>query len=341
MPSEPTITPTLTVEEEDSSKDNRKIVIVKSLGNKPNETPDWSIYGLKEALDEDVETPAWVIKDLVMPATVTLVSSRPHGTKSLSWLYACLEGVATKKVFGHFDAPDLDSVLFIETEDPEWLVKKRLQGLAKGLNVKPEDVLGFYFTCPGPFNLLPAEEPLKAIINRLGLNLIVLSTLQNLLQARDWTSQEDMQPIMAMLVRLSRHCPIVLLTHAPHDKRQKRAAGTITQGANCATLVHYEKVRAKDGKGTYVHILVDSKVGATETDFSIELLKDSEDEDPVSSIRGFKYKGEGYPGGESKKQRVIDALEDDPEASPEEIAERVECSLRYVQKIKKELEAKS
>lgn len=341
MSSEPIATPILPVEEEDSGKGNRKIVIVKTFGDKPNETPDWPIYGLKEALDEDVETPTWVIKDLVMPATVTLVSSKPHGTKSLSWLHACLEGVATKKVFGHFDAPDLDSVLFIETEDPEWLVKKRLKGLAKGLKVKPEDAPGFYFTCPGPFDLLGMEEQLKVLIKKLKLKLIVLSTLQNLLQNRDWNNQDEMQPIMAMLVRLSRHCPIVLLTHAPHDKRQKRAAGTITQGANCATLVHYEKARAKDGKGTYVHILVDSKVGATETDFSVELLKDPEDEDPVSSIRSFKYKGEGYPGGESKKRRIIEELEDDPDASVEDIAERVGCSSRYVQQIKKELDAKS
>lgn len=341
MSSEPTVTPSLPVEEEESGKGNRKIVIVKNFGDKPKENPDWPIYGLKEALDEDVETPAWVIKDLVMPATVTLISSKPHGTKSLSWLYACLEGVATKKVFGHFDAPDLDSVLFIETEDPEWLVKKRLQGLAKGLKAKPEDVPGFYFTCPGPFDLLAAEGQLKALIQKLGLKLIVLSTLQNLLKGRDWNNQDEMQPIMAMLVRLSRHCPIVLLTHAPHDKRQKRAAGTITQGANCATLVHYDKVRAKNGKSTYVRILVDSKVGATETDFSIELLHDAKDADPVSSVRGFKYNGESSPGGESKKRRIIEELEDDPDASVEEIADRVECSSRYVQKIKKELEAKS
>ena len=274
-----------------------------------------------------------MIKDLVMNGTITLVSAQPHGMKSLSWLSACMEGVHTKRVFGHFEAPTLNNVLFIETEDPEWLVKKRIQGLAKGLKLPDGAKLpGFLFTCPGPFELIKQREQLERLIEAHNLDLIVLSTLQNLLGGRSMKEQEDMADIMAMLVSVARKCPIVLLTHSPQDRSQKRAIGTIMQGANCATHIHYEK--STKGGDTFVHLSVDSKAGAGDNDFSLLLLTDPKDSDEVRSIRGLAYAGKGNKG-KTKEQKIREAIQKNPNASVAEIAEIVVCDESHVRKTQK------
>jgi hypothetical protein len=297
--------------------------------------PKWEVHGLRDAF-KDADSPPWAIKDLVMSGTLTLVSAHQHGMKSLSWLAACMEGVHTGKVFRHFEAPTLKNVMFIETEDPEWLVKKRIQGLAKGLKLPEGAALpGFHYTCPGPFELINQQAQLERLIEEYDLDLIVLSTLQNLLGGTNWKEQGEMADVMAMLVTVARMCPIVLLTHSPQDRSQKRAIGTITLGANCATHIHSEK--SEKGGSTFVHLKVDSKAGATETDFSLLLHTDRKDSDPVGSVRGLVYAGKGNRG-KTIEQQVREAIAENPEASVAELAKAANCDESWVRKIQKKLE---
>ena len=228
-------------------------------------------------------------------------------------------------------------MLFVETEDPEWLVKKRIQGFAKGLGLKKDaNVPGFHFACPGPFGLTQEVRQLEKLIEQLDLDLIVLSTLQNTLDGKDWNDQKEMADVLKKLVKMARLCPIVVLTHSPQDQRQKRVAGTITIGANCATHVHYDKSIVHKTGETFVHLTVDTKAGATDTQFTLKLLRDEQDPDPVSSVRGLVYVGKGKKGKQNAKKAILNALEENPTATSEEIAELVGCSERYVQKVRKE-----
>ncbi len=292
----------------------------------------WEVRGFQDAMKGSDEKPPWVIEDLLMEQSATIVSAQPHAMKSLSWLAACLEAVTKQTVWGHFDAPNVKNVFFVETEDPPWMVESRIRGLAKGLGIgKDEPVPGFYYACIGPFDLLKEEKNIRKLIENHQLDFIVLSTLQNLLAGRDWLSQQDMQPIMAMIIRLSRECPIVLLTHSPWDKKQKRAAGTVTQTANFLTTMHYEKVLKRKTGETFVHVQVDSKAGAVETDFNLKLIAEGDPSDP-GCVRGLAYAGEGWPKGIGK-DAVLAAIEENPTASPKEIATITGMGVRHVQKI--------
>ena len=53
-----------------------------------------------------------------------------------------MEAPALHTVWGHFKAPNVTSTLFVETEDPAWLVEARVRGLAKGLGLS-SDTPGF------------------------------------------------------------------------------------------------------------------------------------------------------------------------------------------------------
>jgi hypothetical protein len=299
----------------------------------------WDIFRLEDAF-RDCQAPPFAIEDLVLDSTLTLVSARPHAMKSLSWLYACMEGVLKKEVFGHFKAPNLNNVLFLETEDPAYLVKKRIQGFALGLGVRDnQEIPGFNFACPGPFNLLDEIHQLAYHINSLSLDLIVISTLQNILGGRDWNEQEAMADMLEELVRTARLCPIVLITHSPHNPNTKRAAGTITLGANCATHLHLTKKQTPDR--TCVSVELDSKAGGSENKFSLDLVSDRNDDDPVRAVRGFVYAGplEKAEKQQSKGDAVLEVLTKNPYVSAADLAALAKCSLRYAQRIRKEHEA--
>jgi hypothetical protein len=292
----------------------------------------WDVRGFQDALKGPTERPPWVIEGLLMEQSATLVSAHPHALKSLSWLGAALEATARKKVWGHFAAPMVENTLFIETEDPAWLVEARIRGFANGLGLSAdEDVPGFHYACIGPFDLVKEESRLNQLVEQYQLDFMVISTLQNLLSGKNWLSQEEMQPIMAMIVRLSRACPVVLLTHSPWDRNQRRAAGTITQTANFLTTMHYAKGLNHQNGETIINVQVDSKAGGGEPNFSLSLITDGDVADP-GSVRRLEYLCEGWPKG-SGRDAVLAAIEEDPAASAKDIADRTDVSPRYVQKI--------
>ena len=319
------------VEKEESSMSR----LVARTARDQNSSNRWEARSFQDAIKGSIEKPPWVIEDLLLAESATLVSAQPHAMKSLSLLSASLEAVTKKTVWGHFAAPKVKSVLFLETEDPPWMVESRIRGVAQGLGIGKDDrVAGFHYACVGPFDFLKESENIKRMLDKCTPDFVVLSTLQNLLVGRDWNRQEDMQPIMAEMIRLARVCPLFLVTHSPWDKRQKRAAGTVTQAANFMTAMHYEKKVARRTNQTFVHVSVDSKAGALETDFSLALEVDGSPRDP-GSVRGIRYAGKGWPKG-TGKEAILAELEADPEASPRELAERTGFSERYAQKVVKE-----
>jgi hypothetical protein len=292
----------------------------------------WNVRTLEDALKDTSEGPPWVIKDLLLKDTATLVSAHPHSMKSLSLLCACIEAVAKKQVWGHFAAPSVTRALFIETEDPEWMVASRVRGFARGFDLH-DNLPGFFYACVGAFDLVGAKDQIIQLLKHFRPDFAVLSTLQGLLGGRDWLRQNEMSPVNAMFVEISRSCcPLIVVTHSPWNKKDRRAAGTITQAANFVTNVHFQKTAGKD---SFVHVSIDSKVGANDSDFSLKLNTDGDEEDH-SAVRSFAFAGEGWPKG-LRKHAVIEALENDPDAPSKEIASRVGCGKRYVQRIRKTL----
>lgn len=273
---------------------------------------NWEVKGFEDAMKGSAQRPPEVIQSLVLKQSPTLVSSLPRGLKSLSWLQACIEAPAKKAVWGHFAAPNVENSLFIETEDPPWLVEARIRWIAKGLGLKEDEPLpGFHYVCPGPFDLVKEAEELERLILNWKPAFLVLSTLQNILGGRNWKEPDEMYDVSATFVRLSRlYCPIIVITHSPWDRAQRRAAGTVTFTANFPTTLHYEKFEVRKTTDTTVHVLLDSKVGAG-SEFYLDLTVEPDllGEDPRSVH--VVYGGRGRPKG-SGKDAIRAVIEDDP-----------------------------
>jgi hypothetical protein len=235
---------------------------------------EWRPRSLKEIANRAWETPhsiPWVIKDILAAQSALLCSGQPHATKSIDWLAACIEAAVKHTVWGKFDASAVKRTLFIETEDPEWLVENRVVSLMKGLGLKQTDDLekyGFFFSATGPFDLVKTEKQLRALIDSVKPDFTVLSTLQGLVPGRSLSEQKDMSEPNAMVVNLAKLTPMIVITHSPRDSSVRRSYGAITQDANYLTLMHFEK----DVKGdeTTIHVTGDSKLG-TELDFKIRM----------------------------------------------------------------------
>jgi|GEM_PF-5155416 len=294
-----------------------------------------------DAMKSEATTPPSIVEGLILDETVTCTSAQPHGMKSLSWLAACMQAPSTHKVWNHFDASRVKSTLFIETEDPQWLVEKRIQGLTLGLPKETREHLdGFHYWCPGPFDLVKYGSELTTKIKECNPDFVVLSTLQNSIGGRDMKDQEAMAPVMEMLIRIVRNaCPVNVITHSPWDTKQRRAVGAITQTANYTTTLHYKKLVNKATGETLAHVALESKAGGDEPSFHLRLAVDGDPKDPAS-VRAVVFGGEGWPKGFIKEQ-VLAALRDDPDAPDKQIADEVGCSSRYVRQLRAEVGTKS
>lgn len=229
----------------------------------------WRIYSAAELIETASERPLWAIEGILERRSGLLVSGLPHAMKSLALLAALLESVTTRKVWGKFPVPSaIKNVLFVETEDSRRLVGRRLKGLYKGLNLKGRPV-GFHAVCSGPFDLLnDGEQTLRQLIAETKADIVVLSTLQGLLNGLDWKEQKDMSAINAIFVRLQQLCSLIVITHSPWS--EKRAAGSVTQAANFASLMHLDK-KVRDDGTTVAIATLDGKEIDAEQKFSLAL----------------------------------------------------------------------
>jgi hypothetical protein len=134
--------------------------------HRPSLPNGWRVCDLGDALAGTGEKPPWIIRELLLAQSATQVSAHPHSMKSLAWLAACIESVAKDTVWGHFEATAVNSSLFIETEDPQWVVEHRVQSVAKGLGLKTvEHAPGFHYLRTGPFDLEEMQRTLKDMLH--------------------------------------------------------------------------------------------------------------------------------------------------------------------------------
>jgi hypothetical protein len=293
---------------------------------------EWYPRSLKEIANRAWDTPhqiPWIIEGILPAASSLLCSGQPHATKSLDWLSACIEATVKHTVWGKFDASKVRRALYIETEDPDWMVENRIVGLMKGFGLVPTDALekyGFYFSATGPFDLVGKEQQIRSLINHVKPDFIVLSTLQGLIPGRSLSEQKDMSEPNAMVVRLAKLTPMVVITHSPRDSSLRRSYGTIVQDANYLTLMHFEK-HIQDGTTT-INVIGDSKLG-TELNFKLRLVTEVTEHTEVRGVFHMDH----IP---DTRDRIIECKKGNPKMKVTDVAKIVGCSYEYARRVLKD-----
>ena len=275
----------------------------------------WHIESGKSTIIGADDEPLWTIENVLAENGGLLLSGLPHSTKSLLMLLAALQCVTTRRVWNKFHVPEtVRNVVFVETEDSAHLVKRRIRAFCKGLGIEYPPP-GFHLVTPGPFRLVEeGEKALCEIVAKTNADLLVLSTLQGLISGSDWKEQKDMAPVNAIAVRLQRECSLVLITHSPWG--EKRAAGSVTQAANFASLMHFEK--SVTGDGTFVTVTLDSKDSAAERYFRLKLdtKQVQRGDQTTTQVRGVaflekaKVEQERKEGDEKKRALALSLRKD-------------------------------
>ncbi len=140
-----------------------------------------------------------------------------------------------------------------------------------------------------------------------------------------------MGPINAIFVRLSRRCPIVVITHSPWDGRNKRAAGSITQAANFLSLMHFDKTISKGE--TKIAVTLDCKMGQETETFDLILDTETVPGKKRPELRRVRYAGIHEP---SDKEKILACIKENPAAKATEVAQEVGCSYEYARKTMKQ-----
>lgn len=281
--------------------------------------PSWKFKTLKEILENPPPSdPPWKIRSMMATGCGTQISSHPHGMKSYTWLQAMMEASLSLPVWGHFESMGVKKALFLETEDPEWMVGQRVHRLATGMNIKASDCENCDFVVGnlGPFDLVACRNSMRNLFDRYKPDVAVLSTLQGLLGNRDWKEQSEMQDVNALLVELAHeYCPLAVITHSPWDRKQKRSAGTITQAANYQNILHYEKFT------NYIKVKLDSKLDEA-SQFRLKVLAEADG--------GLHFSWAIMDGAEL----IETYIREHPNETPQQIAEHFGCTDRYIRKLR-------
>lgn len=286
--------------------------------------PAWKFKTLKEILENPPPPdPPWKIRSMMATGCGTMVSSHPHGMKSYTWLQAMMESSLSLPVWGHFESIGVKKALFLETEDPEWLVSQRVHRLAMGLDIKASDCENCDFVVGnlGPFDLVACRDYMRRLLDHYQPDVAVLSTLQGLLGGRDWKEQSEMQDVNALLVNLAHeYCPLSVITHSPWDRKQKRSAGSVTQAANYQNLLHYEKFPH------YIKVKLDSKLDEA-SQFRIKVVTGKE-----KSLRFAWAVMDGH-------EAIERYLSEHPDDTPQQVAEKFGCTDRYIRTLRNNFKA--
>ena len=332
---------------------------VRKLTPKPAYPSHWRPATLKEIINRVEEPVRWTVNGLLLEGATNLTSGQPHAGKSLAWLAGAMQAVTTRKVWGKFQVnSSIKRVLYVETEDPRVLVETRVRELAKHLSPSPEDLYdaGFLLATTGPFDLVKAKDEIHRLLDTHKPDWLVLSTLQGLLGGRDWNAQDEMAEVNALLVDLGRNVvPTSVITHSPKDARLHRAAGTITQEANHATVLHIQKQMLKAGPGAGKDLLtisVDSKLypvpqfallihsepaPTPDNPDARKLVSVSLASEDVSAAIPKSAKTDKVEAEPDKRQKIVDYLAEHPEATVQEIADSVPCSYEYARRMRKDI----
>lgn len=200
---------------------------------------------ISEILSFEYPPQHWIIENLIPKSGITLLTGDPGSGKSLLALYLSIQVCKGKKVFGRA-VPGGQRVLYVDAENPEFLIQKRARKLGSG----EEDNLFIlskesFFKADNPENI----EELRGFVKENLISLIVFDSYAELHsgdenQAGDMTKRvyESLRPLINDGVGI-----ILIHHHRKNNAFQKtglqsvKGSITIVGFADCLLMLEGEE----------------------------------------------------------------------------------------------------
>lgn len=166
---------------------------------------------ISDLLAKPDEPVSWIVRDLLFAGSINIISAPPKNFKTWVLLHIACKVAVGEKVFGHFNS-NKTKVLFIQEEDFETIVKKRLRSFSA------ESVSGIYFWVQRGFKVDKAEHLQKLLnfIKEKSIGLVLMDSFRRVTFLAENDSKE-VAVFFSRLMEITRAGATVLMTH--HDRK--------------------------------------------------------------------------------------------------------------------------
>lgn len=167
-------------------------------------------------LDTQPEEHRWLIEDLWADQAVGVLGGEPKCCKSFCALDVAVSVAAGVPCLGRYPPAQTGRVLLYAAEDPQHVVRERLEGICRVSGVDFEALDVIVITAPSVrLDLTGDRQYLAATIETVKPKLLVLDPFVRLHRCNE-NDVQDVAPMLSYLRNLQRrfHCGVLLVHHA-------------------------------------------------------------------------------------------------------------------------------
>ncbi len=198
----------------------RRLYADLAMGESTEPQPGrWTLHRATEALEDFVEPESLLSNRMHFPGTLSVLAADGGTGKSYFMLYQCMMVALTGR-----------NALYIDEENGDYLMKKRIKALAKGLSAEiPENLLfsshaGIDIREPG--HIAQMYEWIQA--NNIAF--IVLDSLSSVMAGADENSSKDMKPPLMAIHKLANDLNVCIVAIHHTNKNGGYRGSTAIKG---------------------------------------------------------------------------------------------------------------
>lgn len=274
-------------------------------------------------LDAQPEEHRWLVEGLWADQAVGVLGGEPKCCKSFCALDVAVSVASGAACLGRYRSAQTGRVLLYAAEDPQHVVRERLEGIcrARGVDFEALDVI--VITAPSVRIDLDADQQyLAATIEAVKPRLLVLDPFVRLHRCNENDVQE-VAPMLSFLRNLQRryHCAVLLVHHARKGGHSR--GGQALRGSSELHAIGDSNLYLRR-KADRLLLSIEHRAAPSVDDIAVGLRGDEgalalgvlhEDEAPTSA-----------PPSDDLGERIVEALADGEPLTPRQL--RAACRVR-------------
>lgn len=188
------------------------------------------LLDIRDAWRADRPKPAYLVDSVLTERDIAAIVAPPEMGKSLISLHLAIAVAGGKPLFGRYNVPTRQRVLYINAENPDEMFLDRIRDVANGMGLNADDLVGWLFvTKENKFDLgsnTPDSVVIEEMLFKHEIKLVVLDSLVSFLKGNP-DSAQDVRiwfDTVAREWRRTYKCASVLLHHTnkPDPKFAKK-----------------------------------------------------------------------------------------------------------------------
>lgn len=276
-------------------------------------------------LDTQPEEHRWLIEDLWADQAVGVLGGEPKCCKSYCALDVAVSVAAGVPCLGRYPPAQTGRVLLYAAEDPQHVVRERLDGICRvsGVDFDALDVV--VITAPSVrLDVDGDRQYLTATIEAVKPKLLILDPFVRLHRCNENDVQE-VAPMLSYLRNLQRrfHCAVLLVHHSRKGGHSR--GGQALRGSSELHAIGDSNLYLRR-KGEALLLSVEHRNALSVDDIAVGLVSDDDDALALRVLGEDDECPASPPSDDDIGQRIVDALAEAAPMTPRQL--RAACRVR-------------